>query len=165
MRSSTETAMPTKRPGQDVEDQNTQQCSERGDEIDTGSRSVDASEIARVHVVEPSDRREVNQLDERGDDDRGKGRFGEVFEKAGEQQQCDHGHHSDDESRELRSCAGTAVDRGLREAAVHDHAAAQTCADVGCTQPDKFAVRVDLVVVTCRVVLPPRRGRRRSRPT
>ena len=69
------------------------------------------------------------------------------------EEERDHREHCDHERRELALRAGAAVHRGLREAAVDQHAAREARGDVGGTQTEQLAVRVDLVVVPCRVGL------------
>jgi hypothetical protein len=61
--------------------------------------------------------------------------------------------HRDHERRKLALRPTAGVHRGLREAAVHDHAARKARAEVGGTHAEQFAVRVDLVVVSRRVGL------------
>ena len=118
--------------------------------------------------VEAHERGDVDELDDRGDHDRGQRRLGELLEQPGEEQQRD----APSAPRRPGPTAATsrprtAVDRRLREAAVDDHAAGEAGGEVGRAEAEQLAVRVDLVVVPGRVGLGraerPRRSRRASR--
>ncbi len=101
----------------------------------------------RVDAVEPHERRDVDELDQRGDDDGRQRRLGQRLEQAGEEQQRDHGQHGDDQPGELGLRAGGGVDGRLGEAAVDDHAARQPRREVRAAEAEQLAVGVDLVVV------------------
>ena len=104
-------------PGQRVEDQDTEHRRHRGDEVGTRRDAVDLPEPARREAVEPHERGEVDELDQRRDHDRAQRRLGEILEQTGEEQQRDDGSDGGDEPRQLRARARRRVHRGLREAA------------------------------------------------
>ncbi len=106
-----------------------------------------------VDAVEPPDRRDVDELDHRGDHDGRERRLGEVLEQAREEEQRHDRERGDREARDLRLGAGRAVDGRLREAAVHDHAAREAGAEVRGAEAEQLAVHVDCVVVLRGVAL------------
>ena len=65
----------------------------------------------------------------------------------------DDGQGRDDQPGQLGARTGAGVHRGLRQAAVDDHAAGEPRCDVRRAQPHQLAVRVDVVVVPGRVDL------------
>jgi hypothetical protein len=145
--------MPMTSPRERVEDQHAQDRRNRRDEVRPSGEAVEAAEALGVRAVELHERRDVHQLDQRGDYDRSEGRFGEVFEEAGEEQDRDDGEHRDRQPRELTFRTRRSVHRGLGEAAADHHAARQTAADIGGPQPEQLPVHVDLVPLLGRIGL------------
>ena len=145
--------MPMNRPGSVSKTSTPSSAATRGEEVRPRRRPVDLAQPARPDPVQPHERRDVDELDHGRDHDRGQRRLGQALEQAGEEQQRDDGEHGDDEPRDLAVRPGAAVDRGLGEAAVDDHAARQPGAEVGRAEADQLAVGVDLVVVARRVGL------------
>ena len=74
-------------PRESVEDQNTEHRRHRGDEVGLRRDPVDRSESTCREAIEPDERAHVDQVEERGDDQRTERRLGEVFEQTGEEQQ------------------------------------------------------------------------------
>ena len=80
---------------------------------------------------EPPERGDVDQLEHGRDDDGGERRLGQLLEQAGEEEQRHDGQPGHDQPGHLTLGTGAAVDGGLREAAVDDHAARQARTEVG----------------------------------
>ena len=140
-------------PGQRVEDQHAEHCGDSGNEVRPSRHPQAGPEPPRVHAVERRQCRNVDELDHRCHDDRREGGLRQRLEQAGEEQQRDHRHGRHHQPGELRARAGGRVDGRLGEAAVHDHAARQARREVRAAEPEQLAVRIDVVVVSCGVVL------------
>ncbi len=115
--------------------------------------TVDAPEPARVQGVEAAQRSDVDELDDGSDDHGGEGRLGQVLEQSRQEQQRDDRQHGNHDARHLRTGAGRSVDGRLGQAAVDDHAAGQSAAEVRRPETEQLAIGVDLVVLARRVRL------------
>ena len=116
---------PEEQTGQRVEQEDPERRRHGRDEVRSSREPVDPPEPARVDAVEADQRPDVDQLDQGGDDDGGQGRLGQLLEEAGQEQQGDDGQGRDDQPRQLGARPGAGVHRGLRQAAVDDHAAGE----------------------------------------
>ena len=139
-------ADPDDQPRQGVEDQHAGHRRDRRQEVRPG-RHPDPPGALAGDPVEPAKRREVDQLDHRGDHHGGQRGLGQLLEEGGQEEQGDDRQGRHDQARDLAPGAGAAVDRGLRERAVDDHPAGQSRGQVGRAEAEELGARVDRVVV------------------
>ena len=97
--------MPMKSPGSVSKMQHADHGRERRDEVRAGGDGERATGAADVEPVEGDERPDVDELDERGDHDRGERRLGKLLEQPGEEQERDDGQGCDHDARELGTCA------------------------------------------------------------
>ena len=138
-------ADPDEQAGQGVEHEHAGQRRDRGEEVGARRHRERAARPPGRDAVEPREGRHVDELDHRRDHHRGEGGLRQALEEPGQQQQGHDGHHGHDEPRHLALGARAAVDRGLGQAAVDDHAARQAGGEVRGAEPEQLAVRVDVV--------------------
>ena len=148
--------------GQGVEDQHAEHRGDRGGEIGPGGETVDAAQPIGPHPVEPAQRREVDELDHGRDHHRRQGRFRQLLEKAGEEQQGDQRQYRHHQPTDLRPGSGGTVHRGLGQAAVDHHPGAQPRSQVGGAEADQLPVGRDLVARPWPHRFSPRRVPRRT---
>ena len=141
--------MPMKRPGQRVEDRARRAArrSRRGSRAARRCRRCGPAAGCDAGRARRS-ARDVDELDDGGDDDRGERRLGQLLEQAGEEQQRDDRERGDDEPRQLRAWR-----RREPLTAVFDRLPLTTMplerpgAEVRGAEAEQLAVGVDLVVV------------------
>ena len=113
---------PDDQAGQRVEQQHPEQGGEGSDEVGAAGQPVHAGQPPGLDPPQAPERRDVDELDDRGDDDGRQGGLGQLLEQPGQEQQGDHGQGGRGQARELRAGTRGAVHRRLRQAAVDDHA-------------------------------------------
>ena len=120
---------------QDPEQQHRDQRDRRGIEIDP-------ADPPHAHQ-----RGDIDQLVDRGEDDRRQHRLGKIGQQAREKQQAERKRDRADDQRQRRFGAGLVVDSGLRQAAGDGIAVAERDREVGRAQSQKLLPDIEAVAM------------------